>query len=63
MTPEQIYTTFFQCGELVQTVSLSRDEARAEAEELHIESCACVAVRTMVGRKVLFYDEYSHFNH
>lgn len=61
-TPEQVYTTFFKCGELIETVSDSRENAQIEAKDLHIETCVCSAERTMIGAKKLFIDEYSHFH-
>jgi len=62
-TPEQVYTTFFECGALVETVSNSREDAQIEAEDLHLETCVCSAERTMIGAKNLRVDEFSHFNH
>jgi len=62
-TPEQVFTTFFECGALVETVSNSREDAQIEAEDLHLETCVCTPSRTMIGAKSLFIDEYSHFNH
>lgn len=59
---EQVFTTFFECGALVETVSHSREDAQIEAEDLHIESCVCSAERTAIGAKKLFIDEYSHFH-
>lgn len=61
-TPEQVFTTFFECGALVETVSDSREDAQIEAEDIHIETCVCSAERTMIGAKKLFIDEYSHFH-
>lgn len=60
---QEVFTTFFECGELIQTVSDNIEDAQIEAEDLHIESCVCSAERTAIGAKKLFIDEYSHFNH
>lgn len=60
---EQVYTTFFECGALVETVSENIEDAQIEAEDLHIETCVCSAERTTIGAKSLRIDEYSHFNH
>lgn len=61
-TPEQVFTTFFDCGDLVETISESRTAAQDEAEELHSEVCDCMPKRTHIGARALFIDEYSHFH-
>ena len=61
--PEQVFTTFFECGALLETVSENIQDAQIEAEDLHIETCVCSAERTMIGAKSLRVDEFSHFNH
>lgn len=59
---DQVFTTFFECGALVETVSDNIEDAQIEAEDLHIETCVCSAERTMIGAKNLRVDEYSHFH-
>lgn len=62
-TLEQIYTTFFECGDLVETCSETRQQAQDEAEELHCEVCDCMPRTTRIGARALYIDHYSHFNH
>lgn len=59
----EVFTTFFDCGDLAETFSESRRAAQDEAEELHSEVCDCMPKRTHIGARALFIDEYSHFNH
>lgn len=58
----ECYTTFFECGALVEIVSNSKENAQLDAEDLHFESCSCSPTHTAIGSKTYFIDDYSHFH-